>query len=108
MKKKYEPFHREWLLELDMIAATQYSPAHTQCTFKFPVLREYLNPGGTLHGAAQSLAFDVCTSFLLLMIARPPDFWTTYGTSRSLNVMYFRPAYEGDILTLECEVCFWT
>lgn len=94
------------MLEIDIVAATQHSPTHTQATFKFPVLREYLNPGGVLHGAAQSLFFDACTTFLLLPIARAPDFWTTYGISRSLNVMYFRPAYEGDVLTMECEVCF--
>jgi acyl-coenzyme A thioesterase 13 len=89
---------------MDMITAVQHSPTHTQMTFQFRVLPEYLNPSGTLHGASQSLFFDACTTMLLGPIARPPEFWTTYGTSRSLNVMYFRPAYEGDLLTLECEV----
>lgn len=88
-----------------MIAAVQHSPTHTQMTFQFRVSREYLNPSGTLHGASQSLFFDACTTMLLGPIARPSKFWTTYGTSRSLNVMYFRPAHEGDLLTLECEVC---
>lgn len=96
------------MLELDIVVATQHSPIHTKATFKFAVLREYLNPGGVLQGASQSLFFDACTILLLVPIARAPDFWTTFGTSRSLNVMYFRPAYEGDILTLECEVCVWT
>lgn len=87
-----------------MTSATMHSPTHTKIAFRFPVQREYLNPGGTLHGAAQTLFFDVCTTFLLGPLARPPDFWTTYGISRSLNVVYLRPAREGDILTLDCEV----
>ena len=102
--KTFEPFYRKWMLSLDIIAAVQHSPTHTQMTFQFRVLPEYLNPSGSLHGAGQSLFFDACTTMLLGPIARPPDFWTTYGTSRSLNVMYFRPAYEGDLLTLEVEV----
>ena len=92
------------MLSVDVISAVQHSPTHTQMTFQFRVLPEYLNPGGTLHGAGQSLFFDACTTMLLGPIARPPEFWTTYGTSRSLNVVYFRPAFEGDLLTLECEV----
>ena len=87
-----------------MIAAFKHSPTHTQVTFRFPVQREYLNPGGTLHGAAQSLFFDVCTTWLLGPIARKPDYWCSFGTSRSLNVVYLRPARKGDVLTLECEV----
>jgi acyl-coenzyme A thioesterase 13 len=89
---------------LEMTAASKHSPTHTQVTFRFPVQREYLNPGGTLHGAAQSLFFDVCTTWLLGPIARKPDYWCSFGTSRSLNVVYLRPAREGDVLTLECEV----
>lgn len=104
LAKTYEPFYRKWMLEVDIIAAVQHSPTHTQMTFQFRVQPEYLNPSGSLHGAGQSLFFDACTTMLLGPIARPPEFWTTYGTSRSLNVMYFRPAYEGDLLTLECEV----
>lgn len=92
------------MLSVDVIAATQHSPTHTQMTFQFRVLPEYLNPGGTLHGAGQSLFFDACTTLLLVPIARPPEFWTTWGTSRSLNVVFLRPAYQGDLLTLECEV----
>jgi acyl-coenzyme A thioesterase PaaI-like protein len=104
LAKSYEPFYRKWMLSLEVVAAVQHSPTSTQMTFQFRVLPEYLNPGGTLHGAAQSLFFDACTVMLMGPIARPPEFWTTYGTSRSLNVVYFRPAYEGDLLTLECEV----
>jgi hypothetical protein len=91
---------------VEMTAAFKHSPTHTQVTFRFPVQREYLNPGGTLHGAAQSLFFDVCTTWLLGPIARKPDYWCSFGTSRSLNVVYLRPAREGDVLTLECEVSF--
>jgi acyl-coenzyme A thioesterase 13 len=91
---------------LEMTAAFKHSPTHTQVTFRFPVQREYLNPGGTLHGAAQSLFFDVCTTWLLAPIARKPDYWCSFGTSRNLNVTYLRPAREGDMLTLECEVSY--
>jgi hypothetical protein len=97
-------FYLHWMKSLEMTAAFKHSPTHTQVTFRFPVQREYLNPGGTLHGAAQSLFFDVCTTWLLGPIARKPDYWCSFGTSRSLNVVYLRPAREGDVLTLECEV----
>jgi hypothetical protein len=104
--KKHSPpsFYLHWMKSLEMTAAFKHSPTHTQVTFRFPVQREYLNPGGTLHGAAQSLFFDVCTTWLLGPIARKPDYWCSFGTSRSLNVVYLRPAREGDVLTLECEV----
>jgi hypothetical protein len=106
--KKHSPpsFYLHWMKSLEMTAAFKHSPTHTQVTFRFPVQREYLNPGGTLHGAAQSLFFDVCTTWLLGPIARKPDYWCSFGTSRSLNVVYLRPAREGDVLTLECEVSF--
>jgi acyl-coenzyme A thioesterase 13 len=90
---------------MELTAATKHSPTHTQMTFQFRVLPKYLNPNGTLHGAAQSLFFDACTTMLLWPIARQPDFWATYGVSRSLNVVYVRPAFVGDLLTLESEVC---
>jgi hypothetical protein len=104
--KKHNPpsFYLHWMKSLEMTAAFKHSPTHTQVTFRFPVQREYLNPGGTLHGAAQSLFFDVCTTWLLGPIARKPDYWCSFGTSRSLNVVYLRPAREGDVLVLECEV----
>ena len=106
--KKHSPpsFYLHWMKSLEMTAAFKHSPTHTQVTFRFPVQREYLNPGGTLHGAAQSLFFDVCTTWLLGPIARKPDYWCSFGTSRSLNVVYLRPAREGDVLTLACEVSF--
>lgn len=85
-------------------ATRRHSPTHTKVSFRFPVQSEYLNPSGTLHGAAQCLFFDVCTTFCLGPIARAPDFWTTFGVTRSLNVNYLRPAKEGEVLVLECEV----
>ena len=92
------------MLSVDIITAVQHSPTHTQMTWQFRVLPEYLNAGDTLNGAAQSLFFDACTTMLLGPIARPPEYWTTFGTSRSFNVVFLRPAFEGDLLTLECEV----
>ncbi|KAM0719688.1 hypothetical protein Q7P37_003819 [Cladosporium fusiforme] len=86
-----------------MTSAVKYSPTQSRVTFRFVVQPEYLNPAGFLHGAAHTLFFDVCTTFCLGPLARAPDFWVTFGVSRSLQVSFLRPAAEGEMLVMECE-----
>lgn len=72
-------------------------------TYRFAVQRTYLNPGGTLQGGMAASMFDNGTSIMLQMIRRR-DFWWYFGTTRTLNVTYLRPAAEGEVLLMECEV----
>lgn len=84
--------------------ATRLSDTSARIIYRFPVKNEYLNPAGGFHGGAAATFLDVGTSFLISLISRP-DYWPKGGTSRTLNVTYLRPAREGDILRMECEVC---
>lgn len=81
------------------------SPTTARITYCFPVLAEYLNPAGTLHGGQQAAFYDVATSWLLYLVRRKGS-WTSAGTSRSLTVTYLRPAVLGEGVIMECEVKF--
>ena len=58
----------------------------------------------TLHGGQQAAMYDIATTWVLLLIAKP-GLWTNGGLSRSLSVNFLRPAKEGEWLRMECEVC---
>ena len=49
------------------------------------------------------MAHDYCTSYCLITIARS-GFWEHLGISLNMNITYFNPAREGDVLLMECEV----
>lgn len=74
-----------------------------QMLWRFPVLKEYLQGLATMHGGAHASAHDTCTAWTLLTV-RKPDFWPQLGTSRVLNMAYYRAAKEGEILLLETKV----
>ena len=74
-----------------------------RAVYRFPVKQEYLNPAGGLHGGAAATFHDIGTSVLLNLVSRP-GFWSTTGTTRTLNMTYLRPAMKGEVLLLECEV----
>lgn len=79
------------------------SDTTARAVYRFPVLREYLNPAMNLHGGMSAGFFDTATTWTLTPI-RKPGFWMQFGTTRSLNVTFLRPAAEGEMLRLECEV----
>ena len=79
------------------------SDTTARIVYRFPVGHSYLNPSMTLHGGQQAAIFDIMTSWLFVLV-RKPDFWNRFGTSRTLNVTFIRPAVEGEMLRLETEV----
>lgn len=92
-----------WLKVVEVVSVERTSDTTCRVVYRFPVQREYLNPGMTLHGGMSAGIYDVGTTWTLNVI-RKPGFWMTFGTSRSLNVTFIRPAVEGEMLRMECEV----
>ncbi|KAL2357862.1 thioesterase family protein [Cryomyces antarcticus] len=72
-------------------------------TFEFKVTHQLCNGGGTLHGGAVALIFDMCTS-ITIACAAGEGFWNTAHVSRTLNCTYLRPLPEGEDAIIESEV----
>ncbi|KAF2223323.1 HotDog domain-containing protein [Elsinoe ampelina] len=86
-----------------LIDASSDSPNHGKLVFEFDNDEHWANNSANLHGGAQATIYDICTSIVLSLIARP-GFWMMGGVSRVLSVTYIRPAPVGETLILECEV----
>lgn len=80
-----------------------HGPTSATGTFTFKVASYYCNGSGNLHGGAQSMMYDICSSLVLQSIGKK-DHWINAGVSRVLTVNYLRPAPEGTELEMECEV----
>ncbi|KAK3686325.1 hypothetical protein LTR37_019915 [Vermiconidia calcicola] len=81
----------------------QVSATSAKATYTFVVAPFYCNGSGNLHGGAQSMIYDLCTSVTLQAIGKP-GWWFNGGVSRTLNVTYLRPAPEGTELELDAEI----
>ena len=92
-----------WLRIVEIVEAEKLSDTTARIVYRFPVQHEYLNPNGGLHGGMSAGLYDTATTWLLHAI-RKPGFWMRYGTTRSLNMTYMRPAMEGEMLRMETEV----
>jgi acyl-coenzyme A thioesterase 13 len=55
----------------------------------------------TIHGGAIATFFDNATS---MAVYACKAHWGHSGVTRNLNVTYFRPPLEGELITVECEV----
>ncbi|PSK34445.1 hypothetical protein C1H76_9443 [Elsinoe australis] len=86
-----------------LIDASSDGPAHGKLVFEFDNDDHWSNNSANLHGGAQATIYDICTSIVLSLIARP-GFWMLGGVSRVLSVTYIRPAPVGETLILECEI----
>lgn len=102
-KKKSKNFLIPWLQTVEITSASLTSATTTTITYRFPVTRHYLNPMRTFHGGAIAAIFDVCTTWTLFPIA-DYGFWSTMGTTRSLQCTYVKPVLEGDVVVVECRI----
>lgn len=60
-------------------------------------------PMGTLHTGATSAFFECATTWALYPIAKP-GFWKSLRICRTIASTYLRPAVQGEVLLMECEV----
>jgi acyl-coenzyme A thioesterase 13 len=65
-----------WLKKLEIVEAEMTGKTTTRILYRFPILREYLNPTRTFHGGAIAAFFDVCTTWTLFPIS-DFGFWAT-------------------------------
>lgn len=93
-----------WMKVVEVVEAERLSHSSARVVYRFPVQREYLNRDMKLHGGTAAGMYDKATTGLLRLIKKP-GFWMHNGVTRSLNLTYLRPAAEGEMLRMECEVC---
>ncbi|KAK3650993.1 hypothetical protein LTR56_006044 [Elasticomyces elasticus] len=99
-----ESFMHAWSQCFELVEAQKLSDTRGRIVVRFPVLKEYLNVAGTLHGGAQSAIHDQCGGMAKSLIERP-GFWDSAGGStRSLTVTFVGWAVEGEMLREEFEV----
>ncbi|KAK5175224.1 uncharacterized protein LTR77_000361 [Saxophila tyrrhenica] len=92
-----------WMRVVEIMSVEKLSETTARAVFRLPVQREYLNPAQGLHGGMAAAMFDTMTTWTLYPI-RKPGFWMLFGTTRTLNLTYLRPAPEGEMMLMECEV----
>lgn len=68
-------------------------------TISFPVLRDYLNPSGTMQGGFITAAFDNVFGPLCYLATK-----TTATTTIDIITSYHRPIFEGDELIITATV----
>lgn len=81
---------------------TPTSNAKTTHTLTIPPLVSNSLQTGNMHGGAVATFFDNATSMAVFACTHA---WEgTSGVTRNLNVTYFRPAREGEVVEIESEV----
>ena len=75
-----------------------YTP-ETELVVRFPVVHDYLNPGGTMQGGIITAAFDNVFGPLCLRASGTP-----MSAMVNIDTSYHRPAFEGDELTITARV----
>ncbi|KAF2167062.1 hypothetical protein M409DRAFT_54274 [Zasmidium cellare ATCC 36951] len=87
---------------LEFTDAEQRSKTHARVSFRFPVLHEYLNHAGDLHGGSLGMIFDIVASWPMFLIASP-DLWPYPGVTRRLSYTLLSPVKEGEMVLAEGE-----
>lgn len=94
---------KPWFASAELVVASAAKDGTGRTVWRFPVLKDYLQHFQTLAGGAQSAMHGTCTSWTLFTIAKP-DWWSALGSSRTLNMSFFKAAKESDVLRLRSEV----
>jgi acyl-coenzyme A thioesterase 13 len=93
----------KWVDQLELLDAVKDSDRSGRLVFRFPVVKEHLQGFDTYAGGAQAAAHDLCTAWTILVISKP-EYWPNFGATRTLNMSYFKPAKEGDVLLVKTQV----
>ncbi|KAL2064494.1 hypothetical protein VTL71DRAFT_4988 [Oculimacula yallundae] len=72
-------------------------------TFSVLVSPNLQNPRGFMHGGAQALLVDMCTTMAVAPLSSK-DFWHFGGLTRTLNVVCLQPVPGNEVVYVDCEV----
>ena len=90
-----------WYNQLKLTAAS-LTPMPT-VTFRLKVKPDLCNLTGTMHGGAIATALDDC-SFTTLALTDRCAFWFKGAVSRSLNIVFIKPARVGEEVEIVVEL----
>ncbi|KAK0099479.1 hypothetical protein ONS96_008316 [Cadophora gregata f. sp. sojae] len=79
------------------------SPPIAKTTFSLLVTPNLQNPRGFMHGGAQALLVDMCTTMAVAPLSSE-EFWHFGGLTRTLNVVCLKPVLGGEVVYVDCEV----
>lgn len=82
-------------------AETDSDNARITYSLAIPPLCSNNRTAKTIHGGAVATFFDMATSMAIIACKNT---WEDTGVTRNLNVTYFRPPIEGELITIESEV----
>ncbi|KAH7419631.1 HotDog domain-containing protein [Cadophora sp. MPI-SDFR-AT-0126] len=93
-------------IKIESASVTQNSKTSTptaKTTFSILVTPNLQNPRGAMHGGAQALLVDMCTTMAIAPLSTEV-FWNFGGLTRTLNVTCLKPAPGGEVVYIDCEV----
>ncbi|KAH9210737.1 putative acyl-coenzyme A thioesterase 13 [Leptodontidium sp. 2 PMI_412] len=86
------------------VTKTNYASTPTaKTTFSILVTANLQNPRGNMHGGAQALLVDMCTTMAVAPLSSE-EFWHFGGLTRTLNVTCLKPIPGGEVVYIDCEV----
>ncbi|KAK5679072.1 hypothetical protein LTS10_008729 [Elasticomyces elasticus] len=96
-----ESFRHAWSQCFQLVEAEKVSNTRARIVVRFPVLKQYLNVAGTLHGGAQSAIHDQCAGMAKPLVERPRFWDSAGGSTRSWTVTFVGWAKTGKMLREE-------
>lgn len=79
------------------------STATAKTTFSLMVTPNFQSPRGNMHGGAQALLIDMCTTLAVSPLSTR-DFWHFGGVTRTLSLTCLKPVPGGEVVYVDCEV----
>ncbi|PVH74829.1 Thioesterase/thiol ester dehydrase-isomerase [Cadophora sp. DSE1049] len=86
-----------------VIQNSKTSTLTAKTIFSILVTPNLQNPRGFMHGGAQALLVDMCTTMAVAPLSSE-DFWHFGGLTRTLNVTCLKPVPGGEVVYVDCEV----